>query len=200
MKDLPSRLRRQLAQRSSARRKRARGRPAAVLIPLYYHDSQWHALFTRRAERIEAHSGQVAFPGGLIESNDSSPEQAALREAHEEVGILPQDVDILGRLKPTRTTTRFFVTPIVGTIPWPYELRLNQSEVAKAFGVPIRWLAEPANLELRKYKLTRFGPSFDVHYFKPYEDEVIWGATGRIVISLLGELQQALENEKRSED
>lgn len=171
-----------------------------MLIPLYYHDSQWHALFTRRAERIEAHSGQVAFPGGMIESDDSSPEQAALREAQEEVGIRPQDVDILGRLKPTRTITRFFVTPIVGTIPWPYELRLNQSEVAKAFGVPLSWLAEPANLELRKYKLTRFGPSFNVHYFKPYDDEVIWGATGRIVVSLLGELQQAFENAKRSED
>ncbi len=170
------------------------------MIPLYFHDDQWHALFTRRAERIEPHSGQVSFPGGLIESDDTSPEQAALREAHEEVGINPQDVEILGRLMPTWTITRFLVTPIVGIIPWPYELELNQNEVARAFGVPLNWLAEPANLEMRKYKLTRFGPSFHVHYFKPYEDEVIWGATGRIVVSLLDELRQIQENTKRSED
>ncbi len=189
-----------MAEHSGDRGKNARGRPAAVLVALYFDDGQWHALFTRRAERIEPHSGQVSFPGGLIESDDTSPEQAALREAKEEVGIRPQDVDILGRLKPTWTITRFLVTPIVGTIPWPYQLHLNQSEVARAFGVPLRWLCDPGNLEMRKFRLTRFGPSFDVHYFKPFSNEVIWGATGRIVVSLVSELQQIQEDAERSED
>lgn len=126
----------------------------------------------------------------MIESNDSSPEEAALREAYEEIGIHPSDVDVLGRLRLARTITRFLVTPIVGTIPWPYELDLNHNEVAKAFGVPLSWLSEPTNLELRRHKLTRWGPAFKIHYFKPYDDEVIWGATGRIVVSLLEELKQ----------
>lgn len=161
-----------------------------MLIPLYYQDGQWHALFTRRAERIEPHSGQVSFPGGMIESGDSSPEQAALREAYEEVGIHPEDVAVLGRLPLARTITRFLVTPIVGTIPWPYQFEINHNEVARAFGVPLSWLSNPANLELRKHRLTRWGPTFRVHYFKPYDNEVIWGATGRIVVSLLEELKQ----------
>jgi 8-oxo-dGTP pyrophosphatase MutT (NUDIX family) len=161
-----------------------------VLIPLYFHADQWHALFTRRADRIEPHSGQVSFPGGMIESDDANPEEAALREASEEVGIKPGDVDVLGRLNLAKTITRFLVTPVVGTIPWPYELDINHNEVARAFGVPLTWLSDPANLELRKHKLTRWGPTFRVHYFKPYDDEVIWGATGRIVVSLLEELQQ----------
>jgi 8-oxo-dGTP pyrophosphatase MutT (NUDIX family) len=165
------------------------------LIPLYLHEGQWHALFTRRTERVEAHSGQVSFPGGLIEPDDSSPEEAALREAFEEVGIQPGDVELIGRLYPTWTITRFVVTPIVGTIPWPYELRLNRAEVARAFGVPLGWLANPDNLDMRKFRLTWFGPSFDVHYFKPYDDEVIWGATGRIVASLLDELHQLEEKQ-----
>ena len=160
------------------------------MIPLYCENDQWHALFTRRAERVDAHSGQVSFPGGLIETDDSGPEQAALREAQEEIGLHPGDVDILGRLNPTRTITRFLVTPIVGTIPWPYDFSLNRSEVARVFGVPIPWLADPDNLEMRKYKLTSFGPSFDVHFFKPYDNELIWGATGRIVVNLLNELRQ----------
>lgn len=126
----------------------------------------------------------------MIESIDSSPEEAALRETYEEVGIHPSDVDVLGRLRLARTITRFLVTPIVGTIPWPYALNINHNEVAKAFGVPLTWLSDPTNLELRKYKLTRWSPTFKVHYFKPYDGEVIWGATGRIVVSLLEELKQ----------
>jgi 8-oxo-dGTP pyrophosphatase MutT (NUDIX family) len=126
----------------------------------------------------------------MIEADDSSPEQAALREAQEEVGIDPADVDVLGRLRLTKTITRFLVTPIVGTIPWPYKLEINHNEVARAFAVPLPWLCDPANLELRKHKLTRWGPSFRVHFFQPFDGEVIWGATGRIVVSLLEVLRQ----------
>ncbi|HEY71429.1 MAG TPA: CoA pyrophosphatase [Anaerolineae bacterium] len=199
MIDLPHKLRRYLAMDPKIDPEEAFGRPAAVLIPLYWHDDEWHALFTRRTDHVEEHRGQVSFPGGMIEAEDLNHEQAALREANEEIGIHPQDVDILGRLKPTRTITHFLITPILGVIPWPYELRCNPNEVASTFGVPLQWLADPANLELRKYKPSEHGPLYEVHFFKAYQGEVIWGATGRIVVQFLKVLREVLENEKRSE-
>jgi 8-oxo-dGTP pyrophosphatase MutT (NUDIX family) len=199
MKDLPTKLRHYLATQPSSEPEEPYGRPAAVLIPLYWHDHQWHALFTRRTDHVEEHRGQVSFPGGMIEAGDLNHEQAALREAYEEIGIRPQDVDILGRLPPTRTITHFLITPILGVIPWPYELRCNPKEVASAFGVPLQWLADPANLELREYKPSESGPSYEIHFFNAYQGEVIWGATGRIVVQFLKVLRALQENEKRSE-
>ncbi len=193
MKDLPRRLRRYLETYPGVDSEESTGRPAAILIPLYWHDDQWHALFTRRTDDVEEHRGQVSFPGGMIEAGDLTYEQAALREAYEEIGIRPQDVDILGRLEPTRTITHFLITPILGVIPWPYELRCNPKEVASAFGVPLQWLADPANVELRSYKASDTGPLFEVHFFNAYQGEVIWGATGRIVVQFLKVLREVLE-------
>ena len=193
MKDLPGRLRRYLETYPGVDSEESIGRPAAVLIPLYWHDDQWHALFTRRTDDVEEHRGQVSFPGGMIEADDLTYEQAALREAYEEIGIHPQDVDILGRLEPTQTITHFLITPILGVIPWPYELRCNPKEVASAFGVPLQWLADPANVELRTYQASETGPLFEVHFFNAYQGEVIWGATGRIVVQFLKVLREVLD-------
>ncbi len=164
-------------------------KPAAVLLPLYQDQDTWHLLFTRRTEYVESHRGQVSFPGGVIDSEDESPTQAALREVQEEIGIHPRDIDILGMLDPLLTTTQFVITPIIGVFPWPYELRLNRNEVANVFGVSLDWLADKNNLEIRERNYPIPGGSISVYYFKPYQGEIIWGATARITLNLLSLLK-----------
>jgi 8-oxo-dGTP pyrophosphatase MutT (NUDIX family) len=159
--------------------------PAAVLVPLYRADGLWHVLYTLRTDNVESHRGQVSFPGGRIEPGDGGPDIAALREAEEEIGIRPQDVRLLGVLDSLLTVTQFRVDPVVGVIPWPYPLQINTSEVALAFGVPLQWLADSAHLEVHTRLLRPDGPEIPVYYFKPYEGQVIWGATARITLALL---------------
>jgi 8-oxo-dGTP pyrophosphatase MutT (NUDIX family) len=188
MPDLPSLLKQQLAERPKRVRPEWDAVPAAVLVPLYQEDGRWHVLFTRRTESVEDHRGQVSFPGGRIETDDAGPEAAALREAREEIGLSPESVEVLGTLDSLLTVTRFIVTPVVGVMTWPYTLRLNRAEVAVAFGVDLDWLADPTNLEVRQRQLFVPGPSVPVYYFRPYQNEVIWGATARITLDLLDTL------------
>jgi 8-oxo-dGTP pyrophosphatase MutT (NUDIX family) len=183
--DLLNLLSQRLSHRPHQFQKGLQARPAAVLVPLYVQDFVWHVLYTRRTESVEDHRGQVSFPGGMLESEDESPEQAALRETEEELGILAEDVNILGALDPIPTITQYLIVPIVGSIPWPYPLKINQDEVAVAFGVPLEWLTDPANLEIRQWKSHYKGSNDSIHFFHPYQGEVIWGATARITLSLL---------------
>lgn len=182
---LPDLLRERLYPHTSGMEADQSSTPAAVLIPLFQDDEVWHLLFTRRTHTVDSHPGQVAFPGGAIEDQDLDAFQAALREAEEEIGIQPQDVQVLGALDPLATVSQFTVLPIVGIIPWPYTLRLNHREVASVFGVPMAWLADPNNLEIRPWPPPPDGPVKEVHFFRPYEDEVIWGATAKITLRLL---------------
>lgn len=89
---------------------------AAVLIPLAWFENEWHLLYTRRTNKVESHKGQVSFPGGACDPGEETPEQTALREAEEEIGVRPQDVRVLGRLAPMVTITSFRVTPVVGIV------------------------------------------------------------------------------------
>lgn len=190
MGDLPSRLRQHLAERPKRIRAEWEAVPAAVLVPMYQDGGRWHVLFTRRTESVDSHRGQVSFPGGRIESDDAGPEAAALRETQEEIGLSPERVELLGTLDPLLTVTQFLVTPVVGVIPWPYTFRLNDIEVAAVFGVDLDWLADPANLEVRQRDPLVPGPSVPVYYFRPYREEVIWGATARITLDLLEALDR----------
>jgi 8-oxo-dGTP pyrophosphatase MutT (NUDIX family) len=124
----------------------------------------------------------------LIEPGDLDAQRAALREAEEEIGLRPQDVRVLGTLDPLYTVTQFHVTPVVAAFPWPYRLRQNPREVASVFGVPLTWLRQPGNLDVRPRQLPPPGKTVSVFYFRPYEGHVIWGATARIVVQLLQEL------------
>lgn len=190
MDDFASRLQRELAHLERKVQTEWEPSLAAVLMPLFRTQEDWHLLFTRRTDSVDIHRGQVAFPGGRLEPGDQSPAEAALRESKEEIGLQPEDVTILGELNPLITVSQFFVTPVLGTIPWPYPLRPNQKEVARCFGVPIKWLADPTNLEVQYRQPTIPGPTVPVYYFKPYEGELIWGVTARITKSLLEVLSE----------
>jgi 8-oxo-dGTP pyrophosphatase MutT (NUDIX family) len=185
MTDLPDRLKGTLAQRPDRIRTEWEATPAAVLVPLYQDHGRWHVLYTRRTESVDSHRGQVSFPGGRIEVHDAGPVQAALREAQEEIGLAPESVEVLGRLDSLLTVTQFLVTPVVGLIPWPTTFHLNSVEVVTTFGVSLDWLSDPDNLEVRLRRPLVPGPSVPVYYYRPFQDEVIWGATARITLDLL---------------
>lgn len=165
--------------------------PAAVLVPLYREGGQWHVLYTRRTESVEAHPGQVSFPGGRVEAEDAGPPQTALREAEEEVGLRPADVRVLGVLDSLLTVTQYLVSPVVAAMPWPYALALNEREVSSVFGVPLSWLMDPANLEARPRLPSSPGRHPTVYYFQPYQGEVIWGVTARITVQLLDAIRDS---------
>lgn len=190
--ELPNRLGGALRAPSRIRQLRLTPTPAAVLVPLYVDRVTWHILFTQRTDSVDVHKGQVSFPGGRIEPSDRRYVDTALREASEEINLRPGDVQVLGEMDEFPTLTGFVVTPVVALIPWPYPLRPNPIEVASTFGVPLDWLAEPANVETRKYT-SPFSPAeVPVHFFRPYDGHTIWGATARIALRLV-EIIRGLE-------
>jgi len=151
----------------------AEAKCAAVLIPLTHFGDEWHLLYTRRGDKVETHKGQVSFPGGACDPGEKTAEQTALREAHEEVGIRPQDVHVLGRLTAMITITSFHVTPVVGLVPWPYAFRVENAEVARVFTMPLAWLADKSN----RWEMKIPGRDFGVIIYHPYDGELLWGAT-----------------------
>lgn len=161
-------------------------REAGVLVPFVRIEENWHLLFIRRpASERDFHGGQVAFAGGKRDPEDPDITATALREAHEEIGIVPQDVQILGHLNPHHSISRFRISPVVGTLPWPYELNPNPAEVARAFTMPLQWLAQPEHHEIRYRHLADVPEPVPVVYFQEYDNEMLWGATARITLSLL---------------
>lgn len=170
-----------------------RPRPAAVLLPLLRQNDEWHLLLTRRTAHLAEHGDQVAFPGGHCEPDDEPPVITALREAREEIGLLPTDVHILGRIRDYVTITGYQVTPIVGRIPWPYALSLQKDEVSRVFTIPLSWLADPSN---RQDRLRQILPSYDpipVIYFRLYDGELLWGASARFTVTLIDILNSTPE-------
>lgn len=157
--------------------------PAAVLVPLVCEKGQWHLLFTRRTDSLADHSGQVSFPGGAWEELDGDLEQTALRETWEEVGIDPASVAVLGKMARFDMVSYFQVTPVVGVVAWPSEMSINTSEVARAFTVPLDWLADSRNYEVRPRQFD--GQTFSIPYYNDYDGEIIWGATAQITQEFL---------------
>ena len=154
---------------------------AAVLIPLAWHDGEWHILYTRRTDKVESHKGQVSFPGGACDEGESTPEETALREADEEIGLNPNDVRVLGRLANMITITYFRVTPVVGVIEWPTVFRVGEHEVARIFTIPLAWLANPVN----RWQFDMPGRNRSLIAYHPYDGELLWGATARMTVDFL---------------
>jgi NTP pyrophosphohydrolases including oxidative damage repair enzymes len=161
---------------------------AAVLVPLVWWKAGWHLVFTRRTESVENHKGQVSFPGGGCEVSESTPEQTALREAGEEIGLDPADVRLLGKLNDVLTITRYRVTPVVGVMPWPYAIRPEPAEVERVFTLPLDWLADSRNWDERSVSHAGSSRSFPVIYYHQYDGEILWGATARMTHNFLSVL------------
>lgn len=160
------------------------GRRAAVLVPILCLGDGWHILYTRRSVLVNYHKGQVSFPGGAVEEGDDSPEAAALREAQEEIGIDPAQVDILGRLGDLNSISDYMITPVVGHLSWPARFRINCSEVSRIFSIPLTWLAEPGHLESRLFTRPN-GRREPVYFYDPYDSEQLWGISAWITLQLL---------------
>jgi len=163
-------------------------RLASVLVPLFWHQSGWHLLFIRRVvNEHDRHSGQVAFPGGRRDDSDTDAVHTALREADEEVGLSPADVSVLLTLDDYVTSSNYQVSPVVATVPWPYDYQAQPSEVDRIFSIPLAWLSDPANVELRERRFERDGKSLEttVVYFREFDNEVLWGASARITVAFL---------------
>jgi 8-oxo-dGTP pyrophosphatase MutT (NUDIX family) len=159
----------------------ARRVPAAVLVPLVERAGGMTVLLTQRADTLKDHAGQISFPGGRIEADDADAWRAALREAHEEIGLSADFVEFAGYLPDHWVGTSFRVTPVVGFVNPGYELQLAVAEVHDAFEVPLNFILDAANHRPRMREV--FGVSLEVQDI-PYGDRIIWGATAGMLLSL----------------
>lgn len=152
-------------------------KPAAVLVPIIATEVPT-LLLTERTPHLSAHAGQIAFPGGKIEPTDDGALGAALREAHEEIGLNASAVDPLGYLDPYRTGTGYLITPVVALVRPGETYRADPSEVADIFEVPLAYLMDVANHRID----TLFWRGADRRFYAmPYEQRYIWGATAGII-------------------
>lgn len=155
---------------------------AAVLIGLIQRDEGLSVLLTLRSAELRSHSGQVAFPGGRADPGES-PWQAAVREAHEEVGLDPAFVDLLGLSTRYQTRTNYLITPVVGFIRPGFSLQANPDEVAAVFETPFAFLMNPLNYEEREWPDPETGEQRRF-YATTHDDRYIWGVTAGILRTL----------------
>jgi 8-oxo-dGTP pyrophosphatase MutT (NUDIX family) len=150
------------------------GARAAVLIPIVADAAGLNVLFTRRTDHLYHHPGQISFPGGRVEAGDANDVATALRETQEEIGLPPDNIDVLGQLPGYGTVTGFRITPIVGLVRAPLALALDAFEVAEVFQVPLAHLVNPRNYQIHRIERAGLVREF---YAVPYAGRFIWGAT-----------------------
>lgn len=164
--------------------------PAAILFPIVTRDDGHTVLLTKRTAHLKDHPGQVSFPGGRVEASDPSPTDTALRETVEEIGLAPAHIEIIGFLPEYRTSTGFSITPVVGLVTPPFELRADPFEVAEVFEVPLAFLLDPANHQRQSMHYQGVLRQF---YAMPYGEYLIWGATAGMIRSLFERLRASDE-------
>lgn len=158
-------------------------RKAAVIVPLVKRKGEWYLLFTKRTETVDHHRGEFSFPGGIIEEEDKSELDAAIRELEEEMGIKNKDVWVLGALSPEITAVSYFlIYPFVGVINPRSKMKVNPHEIERILEVPLQYLL--TTKDVREEVLEQGDLRFKV-YFYNYKGDIIWGATGRILRQFL---------------
>jgi 8-oxo-dGTP pyrophosphatase MutT (NUDIX family) len=155
--------------------------PAAVLVPILNHSTGPTLLFTQRTAHLNDHAGQISFPGGRVDAGDADRADTALREAHEELALPRERVEILGTLPEHDIMTGFRVTPVVGWIEPPVDLRPDRFEVADVFEVPLEFFLDPLNHQRHRREVNG---TWRHYYAMPFGDRHIWGATAGMLYSL----------------
>ena len=154
---------------------------AAVMVPLVARSQGVQLLLTQRTAHLSDHAGQISFPGGRVEPDDATREETALRETEEEIGLARRHVKLLGRLPEYDIPSGFRITPVVGWIEPPFDLKLDPFEVESVFETPLAIFLDPARYQRRKYDFR----GRQRHYMAiPYEGRYIWGATAGMLYSL----------------
>lgn len=166
--------------------------PAGVTVLVYPKDGEYCVLLNKRSDSVENHKGEISFPGGRRDQGDRTLLETALRETHEEMGVRPQDVDVLGQLDDVATNSNYVINAFVGTIPSPYPFRPNPDEVAEVIEIPLGALAQVQNVrdEVRLVNGELVNrPSY------VYQGHMVYGATAILLTGFLGLTHGALDGE-----
>ena len=167
--------------------------PAGVLLLLYPKDGEYCVLLNRRTDLVEHHKGEISFPGGSKDAKDATLLDTALRETYEEMGIRPEDVEVLGQVDDTPTSTNFLITTTVGTIPYPYDFNPSELEVAEVLEVPLPALMDG---ETRRDEVRIVDDDLDYAPSYVYQGHLIFGATARVLSRFLELLETAPSEER----
>ena len=152
--------------------------PAAVLLALYEFDGDLRVVLQKRSQQVEHHKGEISFPGGMVDPGDKTYLDAALREAHEEMGIRPEDVQVLGRLDDMATNSHFMISTYVGAIPSPYEFTPSDIEVAEVLMPSVAHLRDAGTV---REEARLDGDDLTTMPCYAFDGHVIFGATARIL-------------------
>jgi 8-oxo-dGTP pyrophosphatase MutT (NUDIX family) len=158
---------------------------AAVLVPLIHRGNDINVLLTQRTAHLYDHPSQISFPGGRVETSDRDRVETALREAEEEIGLARERIEVVGSLPDYEIPSGFRISPVVGWIEPPFELRLDPFEVVAAFEVPLSFVLDPANHQRRSY---HFNGRHRDYLAMPYQGRYIWGATAGMLYAFFLQL------------